>query len=197
MKATVVTASLAVVASLAAATAAAAPTRDALVRPGRGIGTVTVGMTRQQVQAALGRHTFVSRRRDLGFREQYLELQWGYATWTVGFQGRPGSLRVVMVGTTLRRQRTREGLGTGSRVRDIVRAYPRATCSDWAGLGSNSSKERWIVVAHPTGSRTIFAAIGDMKPSPSPVDVVEVMVQRPARGLAERRSRCPANWRRQ
>jgi hypothetical protein len=197
VKQTVAAASLAVAAMLAATPVAAAPARDALISPGRGIGRVTVGMTRQQVQAALGRHTFVSRRRNLGLGEQYLELQWGYATWTVGFQGRPGRLRVVLVGTTLRRQRTRERLGAGSHVRDIVRAYPRATCSDWAGLGTNSSKERWIVVTHPSGSRTIFAAIGDMKPSPSPVEVVEVMVQRPARGLAERRSRCPANWRRQ
>jgi hypothetical protein len=197
VKQTVAAASLAVAAILAATPVAAAPARDALISPGRGIGKVTVGMTRQQVQAALGRHTFVSRRRNLGFGEQYLELQWGFATWTVGFQGRPGRFRAVMVGTTLRRQRTREGLGTGSQVRDIVRAYPRATCSDWAGLGANGSKERWIVVTHPTGSRTIFAAIGDGQASPAPLEVVEVMVQRPARGLAERRSRCPANWRRQ
>lgn len=197
MRRTVVAAGLAVAIGVVAAPAAAAPARDALVRPGRAIGRVAVGMTSQQVHAALGRHTFVSKRLDLGFGERYLELQWGYAAWTVGFQGRPGRLRAVLVGTTVRRQRTPEGLGTGSRIREIVRAYRRATCSDWAGLGANSSKERWIVVAHPSGSRTIFAAIGNAKPSPAPLEVVEVMVQRPARGLAERRSACPTNWRNQ
>jgi hypothetical protein len=174
----------------------AAPSRDALVHPGRGIGKLRLGMTQAEVRRVLGAHSYVTKRRRLGFGEQYLELQWGYAEWTVGFQGRPGRMRAVRVGTTLRSQRTRSNLGTGSRIRDILRVYPNATCSGWPGLGSDSSRETWIVVRHPTGARTIFAAIGDMKADPGPIRVVEVMVQVPARGHAERRTSCGPNWRR-
>jgi hypothetical protein len=154
-------------------------------------------MTEAQVRRALGPHRTVARRRDLGFGQRYIERQWGYGEWSVGFQGPAGRMRAVRVGTTLRSQRTRSNLGTGSRVRDILRVYPSATCSDWAGLGTNRSNERWIVVRYPTGSRTIFAAVWDGNASPGPVTVVEVMVEVPARGLAERRSRCNNSWRRQ
>jgi hypothetical protein len=105
-------------------------------------------------------------------------------------------MRVVMVGTTLRTQRTPSNLGLGSRIRDIVRVHPGATCSGWAGLGTNSSKETWIVVRHASGTQTVFAVVGDFKPNPGPLRVAAVMVREPASGLAERRSRCSANWRR-
>jgi hypothetical protein len=182
--------------ALAALDSALARTsRETVVRPGRGIGKVTLGMTQAQVRRALGPHRSVARRRELGFGQRYVELQWGYGEWSVGLQGRPGRMRAVMVGTTLRSQRTRSNLGTGSRIRDILRVYPRATCSGWAGLGSNSSKETWIVVGHPTGARTVFAAVGDGKAEPGPVRVAAVMVRLPAAGLAERRSGCGPNWR--
>jgi hypothetical protein len=190
------TAGVLVLAVSALESATALPTRSALVQPGRGIGKVKLGMTQAQVRRALGPHTFVTKRRRLGFGQQYVELQWGYGEWSVGFQGRAGRMRAVSVGTTLRSQRTRSNLGTGSRIRDILRVYPNATCSDWAGLGSASSKETWIVVRHSNGAQTVFAAVGDGKADPGPVRVVEVMVRLPASGLAERRSRCGPSWRR-
>jgi hypothetical protein len=182
---------------LAIGPATAAQYRDALVRPGRGIGKIVLGMTREQVGATLGRPRAVSKRRRLGFGAQYLELQWGYAAWTVGFEGRPVALRVVKVATTLRGQRTRTNLGTGSRIRDIVRAYPQATCSDWPGIHTDSSVGRWIVIAHPKGTRTVFTTLSGGLAAPRPSRVVEVAVQRPSRGLAEQRVRCSANWRNQ
>ena len=191
-----VTAGIALLASLTTVSASATPARDALVRPGRGIGRVTLGMAEAQVRGALGRHRAVARRRELGFGQRYVELQWGYGEWTVGLQGRPGRMRVVMVSTTLRSQRTPSNLGIGSSVRDILRVYPRATCSGWPGLGSDSSKETWIVVRHPTRAQTVFAAVGDGRPEPAPVRVAAVMVRVPARGLSERRSSCGPNWRR-
>jgi hypothetical protein len=196
MRGWLLTAGVLVLGVAALESASALPSRDALVEPGRAIGKVKLGMTHAQVRGALGRHTFVVKRRDLGFGQRYVELQWGYAEWSVGFQGRAERMRAVMVGTTLHSQRTRSNLGTGSRIRDILRVYPHATCSGWAGLGTNSSKETWIVVRHPTGARTIFAAVGDGKADPGPVRVVEVMVQLPASGLSERRSQCGPNWRR-
>jgi hypothetical protein len=184
------------VATVAIAAASAAPARDALVQPGRAIGKVRLGMTQAEVRRALGRHRAVAKSRELGFGQRYVELQWGYGEWSVGFQGPAGRMRAVRIGTTLRTQRTRSNLGIGSRVRDILRIYPRATCSGWAGLGTNSSKETWITVRHPTGTRTIFAAVGDGKAEPGPLRVAAVMVQVPASGLSERRSSCGPNWRR-
>jgi hypothetical protein len=181
---------------IATAPAAAAPARDALVRPGRGIGKISLGMTQEQVRAALGRHRSVSKRRTLGFGQQYLELQWGFAEWTVGFQGRRGALRVVRIGTTLNRQRTREGLGTGSRIRDLLRVYPQATCSTWAGLGAESSVGWWITVRHPNHARTVFVVFHEGVAQPPPGRVVEVMIQLPVSGVAERRASCGSNWRR-
>jgi hypothetical protein len=191
-----IAAGIAMLSAVAALPAASAPTRDMLVRPGRGIGKVALGMTEAQVRRALGSHRTVARRRELGFGQRYVERQWGYGEWSVGFQGLRGRMRVVMVGTTLRSQRTPARLGIGSRIRDIVRVHPRATCSGWAGLGTNSSKETWIVVRHPSGTQTVFAAVGDGKADPGPMRVVAVMVREPASGLAERRSRCSPNWRR-
>ena len=191
-----IAAGIALLASLVTVAASAAPTRDTLVRPGRGIGRVTLGMSEGQVRGALGRHRAVARQRELGFGQRYVELQWGYGEWTVGLQGRPGRMRVVMVSTTLRAQRTPSNLGIGSRLRDILRVYPRATCSGWPGLGSDSSKETWIVVRHPTRAQTVFVVVGDGLPEPRPVRVAALMVRVPARGLAERRSSCGPNWRR-
>ena len=183
--------------ALAATLAPAAPERDALVRPGRGIGRVSLGMTLAQVRRTLGPHTAVNARKRLGFGETYVELDWTYSTWRVGFEGRRGRLRAVRVATTMRRQRTPEGLGPDSRIRDIVRVYPRATCSDWAGLGTNSSVGRWVTVRHAGGARTVFVVLTEGTPQPPPGRVVEVMVQRPARGLAETRRPCRGDWRRQ
>lgn len=183
------------VAGVVIASATAAPSRDALVQPGRGIGRITLGMTQAQARRVLGPHQFVVKRRELGFGQRFVELQWGYAEWSVGFQGRRGRLRAVMVGTTLRSQRTRSGLGVGSRVRDVLRVHPNATCSDWVGIGTNSSKEMWLTVRHANGARTVFAFVGDGKADPGPVHVVEVMVRLPASGLSERRGPCGPNWR--
>jgi hypothetical protein len=189
-----------VVALLLASAAGAAPERDALIRPGVGIGEVRLGMTGAQVRRVLGRHKLVNERRQLGFGVEYLELDWGWGRWTVGFQGRRGERRVVKVATTLRRERTRHRLGPGSTTRDILRVFPRAACSEWAGLGTNSSKERWVFITDPKGVRTIFViSFGPFGgPSSRPTGrVIEVKVQQPARGLAERRSACGPKWRRE
>ena len=190
-------AGLAVLAVLGAGSAAAAPERDAVVRPGRGIGKVTLGMTQAQVRAALGGRGLVAKRRNVGFGQVYVELEWAYGAWNVGFEGRPGSLRAVMVGTTLRRQRTPHGLGLGSRAREILRVYPAATCSDWVGTGTDSSVERWVVVRHANGASTVFGLLSKLHGERAIYTVGEITVRRPARGLAERRGRCPANWRRE
>ena len=179
-------------AALCVGAASAGPSVNARVTPGVGIGKLRVGMTLVQVRRILGRPYAVSARRRLGFGLQYVEYQWNLAAWTVGFQGRAGRLRAVRVATTLGRERTREGLGVQSRIRDVVRAYPRATCSSAAG--GRSDLALWVTIVSPRGVRTIFAA--DDNGGPGRGRIVEVMVQQPVAGVAERRVPCSPGWRR-
>jgi len=180
--------------ALATATAAAAPTRDALIRPGQGIGKVNLGMTLTQVRSALGRPDAVARRLEYAFGGEYVELQWGGA-WSVGFRTQAGKLRAVRVGTTKTNQRTRTRIGVGSRPREIVAAYPGATCvirtygKPFPGL--------WIVVTHASGRMTAFKVGGNNFgfPAKPKHEVLEVLVQeqwfsRPAE------MDCGPDWRR-
>jgi hypothetical protein len=116
-------------ASLFAAVGHAAGERDALVRPGVGIGKIRLGMTPAQVFRALGRTPLVNRRIDYGFGNRYVEYGWDYTVWTVGFTGRRNNLRVSKVATTLRTERTTARVGVGSTVPGILRAYPSASCA--------------------------------------------------------------------
>lgn len=105
---------LAVVA-VAAGSAGAAPQRDALIRPGVGIGQVRVGMTFAQVRRTLGPPEAVLRRRPFGFGGHYTEYGWNGTDWTVAVTGRGDRARVVSVATGLRRERTRiRRVGVGS-----------------------------------------------------------------------------------
>lgn len=53
--------------------------------------------------------------------QAYTELQWGYGNWNIGLLGPHGQRRVVLVGTTLGRHRTPEGLGVGSTDNQVAR----------------------------------------------------------------------------
>ena len=188
-----VSASLAATAALAAVPATAGPAADARVIPGVGIGKLRIGMTLAEVRRLLGRPHAVSARKRVGFGVNYVEYQWDLAAWTVGFQGRAGRLRAVRIGTTLHRERTRAGLGVGSRIRDVVRVYPRATCTA-AGLNGESDLAMWVTIVSANGVRTIFAA--NNYGGPDRGLIVEVMLQQPVAGVAERREPCMAAWRR-
>ncbi len=111
------------VATLAAAPAQSAPESSLVIVPGKQIGKVRIGMTFAQVKAALGKPTVVNRRQRTGFT-RYVEYDWGWGRWTVGFSGRGANLRVSLIGTTLRRERTRDGVGVGTsaqRMRSALR----------------------------------------------------------------------------
>lgn len=91
------------------------------IRPGVGIGPINLGMTGEQVRRALGTPRIVARRRVIGGLP-YTELEWGLGRWNVGLLGRPGNRRVVLVGTSLARHRTPEGIGIGSTDNQVWRA---------------------------------------------------------------------------
>jgi hypothetical protein len=183
---------LVLVVAVAAATAAhGAGQRDALVRPGVGIGKIRLGMTPAQVFRALGRTPLVNRRIDYGFGTRYVEYGWNYTTWSVGFTGRGNRLRVSKVATTLRRERTAGGIGIGSTVRAILRAYPHAACvGRWY---SDPDPGSWVYIGRQP---RITAFNIDYVGHGSRGRVAEVVVQRnwitPSRGRG-----CDPRWRTQ
>jgi hypothetical protein len=125
----VTVAAIVVLAFLGAAAGASAPESDLLVRHGQGIGKLRLGMTLPQVRSLLGAPRAENRRERRPRSYTYLELDWGYAWWTVGFERAPGGkYRAVSIGTVQSSQRTPEGLGAGSRERDLARRLPGLRC---------------------------------------------------------------------
>jgi hypothetical protein len=134
----------------------AAPDATALIRPGVGIGKVRLGMTQAQVRRVLGPHTVVNvRERRFGLR--YLELAYDYSAYTVGFFGAPGKLRVVSVATSLRRERTRNGLGPGTSLRALRRALRGERCRRGSVVTFVGYRTECSVFSR-SGARTTFIA---------------------------------------
>jgi hypothetical protein len=164
---------------------------DASIRPHRGIGPVSLGMSFGAVRAALGKPMLVNRRARIGFGREYVEYLWNYGAWIVGFERAGNSYRAVRISTTVRRHRAPGNLGVGSRVAEIVKRHPSATCRDLFPLG------RWISVGGPNGRRTIFVTRSDRQPTSHPQPVSEVIVQGAVRTYGVRLSfRCGAGWQR-
>ena len=131
-----------------------------VVRPGVGISKLRLGMTETQVRRAMGRPTYVVRRRG-AFGLQTVEFQYGLAEYTVRLRGRAGRLRAVRVGTTLVRERTPQGIGSGSLERTVLRTYRSARCQPLRTVRSGSityvtTIQRECTLFAPSGRRTIF-----------------------------------------
>jgi hypothetical protein len=128
---------LAVLALLAGAivlapSASGSSERSVPIRIGHGIGPINLGMTGAQVYRALGRPRTVVDRKVIRGRP-YVEFEYGYGRWTVGFYGRKPNRRVVLVLTALGRHRTPEGLGVGSSDREVrrgLRGIRERTCNN-------------------------------------------------------------------
>ena len=106
----------------AGGSASAAQTRDALVRPGVGIGKLRLGMTLKESLRALGRpvvfeHARVFPRESL----RYIRYRTKDRLWRIAVFGVRGRERLAMIGTQARRQRTREGIGVGTLVETLPR----------------------------------------------------------------------------
>lgn len=114
---------LAFVALALTPSAGASTQRDALIRPGVGIGKVRLGMTLAQVRAAWGR-PYAVRITQLPRRGRTIELQYDFAAYIVTLAGLPRRESVVAVSTTLGEERLRQGMGVGSlerRLRSVFR----------------------------------------------------------------------------
>jgi hypothetical protein len=97
-----------------ASPAVASQSRDALLRPGVGVGKLRLGMTQAEAVRALGKPALV-RRRERDGRRGYVEYSWGRnaSDWIVGFGSLAGAPRALFI-TTTRPERTRAGVGVGS-----------------------------------------------------------------------------------
>jgi hypothetical protein len=158
MRAVALTTAVVAVALGAAGSADGASERDALIRPGVGIGKVRLGMTLVQVQRALGQQFVVNRRVRRGFGVTYAELGWDYGWWRVGFLVRRGRYRVVLVGTVERREHTRAGVGVGTSESTLQRRM-RVSCNRNVRRPYREPTLTWYryCTAGPTGGRqTIF-----------------------------------------
>jgi hypothetical protein len=99
---------------VSAAPALATESRDALLRPGIGMGKLRLGMTRAQAVRALGKPALIRHRSWNGTRD-FVEYAWGpnASDWIVGFRAYAGAERAIFL-TTTRPERTRAGVGVGS-----------------------------------------------------------------------------------
>jgi hypothetical protein len=147
------------------ASASAATQRDALIRPGVGIGKVRLGMTLAQVRAAWGRPqalTITPHQR--GGRT--IELQYDFAAYVVTLIGLPERERVASVATTLAKEKTRQGLGPGSperRVQRLLRGGLRCERLDvWNPPRSAypllRSNRRECILGEPGSPQTVFVS---------------------------------------
>ena len=150
-----------------AAAAGAAPHSSQLIRHGVGIGKVRLGMTEEQVRAALGRPTWVVQTRT-GFGGVRRELQFDDASYTVVLRRRAGVFRAVAVSTIVRRERTREGLGVGSLEARVRRAYGgRLRCEPLRTRRWDSASDARVLVttarnctlATPGRTETVFRSV--------------------------------------
>lgn len=154
---------LTLAAVVATASAAAAPTSDALIRPGKSIGKARLGMTEVALRRALGRPYAVVRK-PVGFGRQEAEYQYADGYLFVYLRGPRSAPRVVRIVTFQRSERTASGVGVGSRERGLLRAYRgKVRCSK---LETERSAGTVYVVADRTctlaggGARTVFRISG-------------------------------------
>jgi hypothetical protein len=198
---------LAVVLGAASILAVTAGATEVTIRPGVGIAKVNLGMSATEVNWALGAGSIVNDRKTIGGR-QYLELAWNFGQWAVDFVKRGSVYRVVQVGTRLRKQRTRTGVGPGTPWLDLVRAYPHGLCAvggNPLGLPSTGSRIGTyleFLVPHKGGTQTIFVLRGIYNPKKRPplqnYVVMQVQVRVPEWPLSEfapnSPSRCAPGW---
>ena len=152
-----------VVTLLAVAVAApAAGAGDTLVRPGKGIGRINLGMSEVQLRRVMGKPDYVVAKRAT-FGRRVVEYQYGLAAdWRITLRGPRGALRVVGVATALRRERTPEGFGVGTAEPKLIAGYgSRLRCEPYVrtnlqGLVTLKNTVRECVLGRPGGPQTVF-----------------------------------------
>ena len=155
----------AVVVALALAFVPSGSAVESTIYPNVGIAVVRLGMTLTEVKRTLGASPIVNQRAQLSGRRGYTEYGWDFSAVWVGFLNKKGMLRAVLIGTGLRTERTRDGVGVGTSLATLQKRY-NVTCN----VGSNvrdADRERrylnptmtvwtWCVLGPPAAPTTVF-----------------------------------------
>jgi hypothetical protein len=131
-----------------APTAGGSPSKSLPIQHGVGIGAIKLGMSGTDVQRRLGRPRAVIERRVVR-GQPYVEFEYDFGAWNIGFLGRKGQRRVVLVGTGLRLHKSPEGVGVGTtelvfwrRVRG--QGFSRRICDRPDPSGSLNNLVHWV-----------------------------------------------------
>jgi hypothetical protein len=157
-----------------AAGAPASTAKSLAIEHGVGIGPVTLGMSGPEVWKQLGSPRSVIERRVVG-GQPYVEFEYDFGAWNVGFLGRRGQRRVVLVGTGLSRQRSPEGVGVGTSEQTFWRrvtgkGFFSRRCDRPDPSGSIYNASQWV--RRKRDSETVYFPGGP--PSSRRVTAVEV-----------------------
>lgn len=149
---------LAIVAVVAAPSATGSSERSLPIEHGVGIGPIRLGMSGAAVRSRLGRPRAVIERRVVR-GQPYAEFEYDFGAWNVGFLGRRGHRRVVLVGTSLARHKSPEGVGVGTNERTFWRrvrgeGFVRRRCDRPDPSGSLNNLVHWV--RRGRSSETVF-----------------------------------------
>ncbi len=129
-------------------TGAGSPSKSLPIQHGVGIGAIRLGMSGTDVQKRLGRPRAVIERRVVR-GQPYAEFEYDFGAWNVGFLGRKGQRRVVLVGTGLRLHKSPEGVGVGTKEPVFWRrvrgeGFVRRKCDRPDPSGSPGNLFHWV-----------------------------------------------------
>ena len=141
-----------------APTAGGSPSKSMPIQHGVGIGEIRLGMSGTDVQKRLGRPRAVIERRVVR-GQPYVEFEYDFGAWNVGFLGRKGQRRVVLVGTGLTLHKSPEGVGVGTKERVFWRrvrgeGFIRRRCDRPDPSGSLNDVFHWVRPGR--GSETVY-----------------------------------------
>jgi hypothetical protein len=154
-----------------------ASARSLPIQHGVGIGPVKLGMSGTDVQKRLGRPRAVIERRVVR-GQPYVEFEYDFGAWNVGFLGRKGQRRVVLVGTGLALHKSPEGVGVGTTERTFWRrvrgqGFYRRHCQRPDTGGTLSNGQHWV--RRSRSSETVYFPAGRRAELPgNPPTILEV-----------------------
>jgi hypothetical protein len=144
------------------AAAANGPHVQERIVPGQAIGKVRIGMTLKQVKAVLGQPEAVIRRERRGFARTWVEYSWNFTSWRVAFQVYKGKYEVVSIRSSVRGERTREGVGYGTLAARLQRTYRTQCRPAWSALNERDRRYGSTYMGYGCVTRGVFFLVGQL-----------------------------------
>jgi hypothetical protein len=185
------------VVAVAGVAAVSASATEATIIPGVGVGKVKLGMTQAQVLRLLGKDYAVNERATVR-GAAYRELQWNFASWSVGLLQTGKTWRVVQVGTTVRGQRTPNKIGAGSTLKSVLRAFPHVMCGkQYRAPTAFGPPSVGLMLVQKGGLQTVFWVSAPTRAGTGTWRVYETTVRQSFRplGLVGPGHECQNRWR--